>query len=706
MLIWFLKLSIISLNIRSSHKALTRQTRSSRSNGSRSATVAVPRRKRLRGSMTNWIVWIVFLALEKVADKVIDWVPFYTTLKAFVLLVLLLARETGAQIAFDKFIRPAVKPWEPTLDFVTFVVSEVVEITLFCLLILPRWVATRWRKYRSVEPDVPSILRGLRQQHPVPRVAESLAQSLERSQGQADQINERLSQPVTIRLNPVQASKRQLLSTAVTVPQRPMPPNSLPPAAFSTAPFRPIKPPLPPTAVSATTATKQRPVASTSRLPVASSSRISTSSGSIYPSLESLPPVPTTLPSNNHVGHPPSHPKTDSHSRPAIRNAPPSPPVGPPNTSRRSSSTINPDLVSTSLSTPPGSIRDSSARTIPSIVPPTPAPPGAFHLDASTPRPRGSSPLSSRASVINEVEMQVEESSREESQETSKRSTTNRRKAKRSIATVVNSDDEADTQKEEIVTPRRKKLKSSPVVDKKAMDSIITNTPSKDTSAQIASKRKALDSNTESKTAAATPRQRALGAISQLAIDLDDENEVGGSPSPKKRTKLGVLARSSSSSTNRVMTSIKTRATRSTPVEEPVADEGEAEQIAPRQRKARRVPLTETHAEHEEAPAVTTINQRKVPTAVASRTTIAKAVPSTRTSRLQAQPSRATAGSRTSSRAPSPQHAQEQESQPIVATSAPKRKTRVLLGRRPGSIEVEDEIEIEGVAVVAGRRRR
>ena len=63
----------------------------------------------------------------------------------------------GSQILFDKLIEPTIKPWEGTCDFVGFVLSEILEITIHCLLIVPRWIARKWRG-GAAEPDVSAVL--------------------------------------------------------------------------------------------------------------------------------------------------------------------------------------------------------------------------------------------------------------------------------------------------------------------------------------------------------------------------------------------------------------------------------------------------------------------------------------------------------------------------------------------------------------------
>ncbi|GAA5833872.1 hypothetical protein JCM5353_003078 [Sporobolomyces roseus] len=713
MLVWLLKLLIVSLNIRSTHKAIARPTRS-RDSSKKSNVASVPKRKRLKVQVTNWVVHVSYLILEQIADRVIGWIWFYSTVKAFVLVMLLVWRGAGSQILFDKLIKPTIKPWEGTFDFVGFVLGEVLEITIHCLLIVPRWIARKWRG-RAAEPDVPSILRGLRQQVPAPRMAESMARSLERQQGTSDKINHKLSKPVTIRLNQVQASKPRRPppppSAPVTAPVTTKPllahpglPPSLPPAAFSTAPFRPVTVPSS-RATASTASTIPRPAASTSRLPIPAARQISTS---MYPSLESLPPAPTYDPSQA-----PTKPSASSSRPPSFKPnqkrapSPTLPESSTPPTRRgaRSSHSIAQTAPSPSSQRSPTPPSRSPARQ---VIPPTPAPPGAFSFASSV-------PLSESPAIFappsTEQEMDVDEPEERPSPKSSLR----KGKAtvsKRSLGKV-------DTDESAAETPKKKKVKSSPIVARTSV------TKRKGKGKEVIEETATVGESISTK-ALATPRQRALGAISQLATDLMDDEEGGAISlgSPKKKSRVGVLARSSTTGAGAKGKEIeRTTATRSKRGQSKVSDEDEDDEeeaeVVPRKRKAGRRTIRQ---EEEDADLeVPTESQRtsRVNGGRSSANSSTSAVPSkplarSRTSRSTAAPasaatgSRSTTRSRLSSRAASPAttlDSQATSTEIKATTAAPKRKARrVLLGRR--AVDIEDEEEIEGVAVVARPRRK
>ncbi|GAA5871075.1 hypothetical protein JCM16303_001681 [Sporobolomyces ruberrimus] len=715
MVVWLLKLLIVSLNIRSSHKALNRRT--TRASGSSSG--AVPRKKRLKGEVTNWVVWVAYLMVERLADRLVGWVPLYGTFKAFFLVMFLLSRGAGSRIIFDKLIKPTVKPWEGTLDFVGFVLSEVIEITLYCLLLAPRWAAKTWRG-PSEEPDIPSILRGLRQQEPPSRVARSLAQTIERTQqGNSDRINERLSQPVTIRLNPVQATnlRRPPPPPAASVPTlvpkpllaHPGPPPSLPPAAFSTAPFRPIKPTSSARPLSSTTGPTQsfRPVASTSRLPVASSRQSTSAGSSIYPSLESLPPAPTAsfspmAPSPKQALQRSSLTSSESTAAKAVSSPPNTMDSTPPKrrSTRKSRSKDEPTAEAAS---PPRS-PEISARL--PVVPPTPAPPGAFNLSTPPALPRPESPTKAAGET-----MQIDDDTEDppvviESKTPTprKKSTRKEEKHKRSIRNVDEGESEVDT-------PKKKKIKSSPAIDRNSVQS---------SKARGKGKEKAKEPESEvvgtiedqGEKISATPRQRALGAILKLATDLMDEDDgeslTGLSSAKKGKGKSGgVLARSSSTTlgrTKRGTTAASATRSRRGASKEHDEDDGDfvEEEVRP---KKKRVARAQSNSEEAQDSGENQSSKSKPP----RKTVVAgsKAPTRSRTSRTTASSStmsrRTTVESRTSSSAPSPVAIEQDQSAGPVA---PKCKARRVLRRADAAAELEDEVEIEGVAVVAGRRRR
>ncbi|GAA6010891.1 hypothetical protein JCM11491_004586 [Sporobolomyces phaffii] len=636
MVVWLLKLLIVLFNIRSSHKALATANPShrnrSRPDGARPRPTS--RRKRLVGELTNWLVWVVYLMLEKLADQVASWVPLYATFKSFILLLLLLSRGTGgndrrqgSNVVFDKFVKPSVKAWEPTLDFVAFVVGEVVEIALYCASIVPRWVAHEWNRRRATnEPDVPSILRGLRQQNPTPRVAQSLARSLERSQGHSVRINEKLSRPVTIRLDPVQTHTTTTKKKAVALPAHRLgPPPALPPAAFSTAPFRPVKPSSIP--VASTSSSSRAAISSSS-----SAARAASSSSSLYPSLEfSVPRRPPPPP-------PPSSPP------PRVEPAPARLPPRPASSRTTPTRTSNPSPVVPSLLLPsdapapaPAHSSSSSSAVRPTVAvplgppPPTPAPPGAFTLDSPPPPDRRSHRLArpgtesspptrlaltaiddddgggrsmiggTGTAAVQGTDRHPPPRRRARAPPSSSSSSTRRKRSLETLVADGDHDDDDDRggggggeygrREVDVSTPSPRKKKRT---ESRTASSPDLGGGEQGEETETVARRMSRDLGRGERVVTMTPRQKALGAISRLATDLLVDADDG--PLTTKGTTLGaggmlkrggtggrgVLARSTTSARPppppppRNATTV--RATRTRTRKQPIEDDGEAEE--------------------------------------------------------------------------------------------------------------------------------
>ena len=536
-----------------------------------------------------------------------------------------------------------------------------------------------------------------------------MARSLERQQGNSDKINHKLSKPVTIRLNQVQATKPrrppQPPAAPISAPKakpplsHPGPPPALPPAAFSTAPFRPVT--VPSSRPTPPTSSLPKPVASTSRLPIPAVRPSSTTASSMYPSLQSLPPAPTYNPSQA-----PTKPSTSSSRLTAFKPtqktvASPTLPDSSTPPARRTARS------SRSTAQPPASASPHRSPTPPSlsparqVVPPTPAPPGAFSFASSVPLP-DSPAIFARSSTQQEMEI-------DESEDRSKPRTSARKgkatASKRSLGKV-------DTDESTAETPKKKKIKSSPVVARTSV------TKRKGKEKEVVQEEMADLGESILTKSSATPRQRALGAISQLATDLMDDGEEGGVSlgSPKKKSRVGVLARSSTTGAGAKGKGVaRTTATRSKRGQAKECDgEEEDEEILAKKRKAGRTSGQDEDEEFEE-PAQLSQPLRKS-RATGGRTSASTALSQpparSRVSRSTTIPdssatvSRSTTRSRLSSRAASPATLESEPatSEPKAAT-APKRKARrVLLGRQ--AVNVEDEEEIEGVAVVARSRRK
>ena len=536
-----------------------------------------------------------------------------------------------------------------------------------------------------------------------------MARSLERQQGNSDEINHKLSKPVTIRLNQVQATKPRRppqppsapipAPVVKPLPAHPGPPPALPPAAFSTAPFRPIT--VPSSRPVPSTSSLAKPVASTSRLPIPAVRQSSSTASSMYPSLQSLPPAPTYKPSQA-----PTKPISSTFRPPAFKPtqktiASPSLPDSSTPPARRSARSSRSTAETSAPASPNRSSTPPSLSPARQVVPPTPAPPGAFSFASSVPLPDSPAVFTHSSP---EQEMEIDEPEERSTPRTSARKGKGTA-SKRSLGKV-------DTDESTAETPKKKKIKSSPVVARTSV------TKRKGKEKEIVQEETVdLGESTLTKPSA-TPRQRALGAISQLATDLMDDGEEGGISlgSPKKKGRVGVLARSSATGAGAKGKGVaRTTATRSRRGQLKESDEEvEEEETMPKKRKAGRARGQDEEEEFEE-PTPPSQSQRKSK-ATGGRTS-ASTAPSkpparSRLSRSTTIPdssatvSRSTTRSRLSSRAASPATLESEPatSEPKAAT-APKRKARrVLLGRQ--AVNVEDEEEIEGVAVVARSRRK
>lgn len=377
---------------------------------------------------------------EKLADRTLGWVvPFYSQIKLVLLLFMLAWRSAvnsavfraspsrwltslilqGAQIIFKKVIKPLVLPYERPLDAVGYILNEVIQLVVAALLIAPRRVGQWWQgkakesnvRHRgscSDNPEadlllqIPSIRVGLRSPHRSP-LAHTLASSIDSAQARSDaEITKRLSRPiVTSQPEPPPAPSApkptlrrspSTTSLSASTSQRP-----------TSAPFRPIRPTNPREHLSLS--------ASTSRLPRTSNGDASTSrlgaNTSVYPSLSasqgpseiwgtnrastSRPLVPSSSfkGKQRQTFEPlavPSPPSSSLHGSRHSLNTSTAPPV-PIHLGRSSTAARNSLAIPQPPSPPPPQHSPPRAEASVPQVPPTPAPPGAFHTFFAAPSP-------------------------------------------------------------------------------------------------------------------------------------------------------------------------------------------------------------------------------------------------------------------------------------------------------------------------------
>ncbi|BGP29541.1 hypothetical protein JCM10296v2_001280 [Rhodotorula toruloides] len=732
MLAWLLKLLILSLNIRSSFMALapartSEQTRSRTSGGSRRSNRA--RKKQIKEELTNVVVWVCFCLLERLADRTLGWVvPLYGTFK-------------GSQQLFDKVISPLIRPYERPLDFFGFLLGEIVDLAFFLLLFVPRKLAQRWRR-RKESPDVPAILRGLRQPHR-PRLAQSLADSIEKSQGESDAISARFSQPVQVRLNPApfpptRPATVPLLPVAQVDPRQST--TQPPPPVASSAPFRHV-PIIPSTAEPATAKPLHRPppVASTSRLPVPQPTRrvppakaesAILPGGSLYPSLASVsapleqPNVSSSIPSQPAPAIRPSSvpsagTSTQKKGKARLREEDEVDPIRPSTrtkrarTSRRSSPPPPATTPGIEIHTGDGMAVDSPRRSatppVPStststLPPPTPAPPGAFNFRSPAQVPLPDSPavrLPTPAADESDQATPRRRSARMSTVVSTSTSSTKGKKRARESSAARNNAAEAD----EAVTPKKKVARVDAAEDGEAGEPA-----------------KAKGKGRAAEDAVATPRQRALGAIAQLSKDLfdDEDEEVGfglGSKT-KKKGATSVLGKGKAGGAGGSKLRQRTRRRVTEEDDEDYAEEDVQPTVPLRSAATARSRRVGQAATSTAAATKRSTNASAAATRSASSlTTLAASTSSRPSSRLAQSTSARTRTAASSTPAdegeadelvlPARSNGARRTTSSATTTSTgskpPRRARRVLLGRA-GPAAAEEEEEVDGVAIVSRQR--
>merc|ERR1711934_307683 len=66
--------------------------------------------------LTYWVVYSCFCLIEGFLEYVLFWVPFYYPIKLAFLFFLFLPQTKGAMQLYEKFLRPALKPYVTLID--------------------------------------------------------------------------------------------------------------------------------------------------------------------------------------------------------------------------------------------------------------------------------------------------------------------------------------------------------------------------------------------------------------------------------------------------------------------------------------------------------------------------------------------------------------------------------------------------------------
>ncbi|KAI0652887.1 hypothetical protein C8Q70DRAFT_691719 [Cubamyces menziesii] len=152
-----LRLAYVFLNIFDTFKVLRLPPPSARNGGQPSARAMSQRKRAMKGTMTVWMVWACFTLYERWVETFV-WlfVPFYSEIKALVIVFFLLTRAKGAEPIFLHIIRPAIKPYSGVLDALFDGLSSAGDLLILIASIPLQTVQGYYRRWTSAldPPDV------------------------------------------------------------------------------------------------------------------------------------------------------------------------------------------------------------------------------------------------------------------------------------------------------------------------------------------------------------------------------------------------------------------------------------------------------------------------------------------------------------------------------------------------------------------------
>ncbi|KAI0355308.1 hypothetical protein OH77DRAFT_316480 [Trametes cingulata] len=152
-----LRLAYVFLNVFDTFKVLRLPPPSARNGGQPSARAMSQRKRAMKGTMTVWMVWACFTLYERWVETIV-WlfIPFYSEIKALVILFFLLTRAKGAEPIFLHILRPLIKPYSAPLDALFDALSSVGDLLLLVASILVQRAQDYYRRWTSAldPPDV------------------------------------------------------------------------------------------------------------------------------------------------------------------------------------------------------------------------------------------------------------------------------------------------------------------------------------------------------------------------------------------------------------------------------------------------------------------------------------------------------------------------------------------------------------------------
>ncbi|BEI86149.1 hypothetical protein CcaverHIS002_0604360 [Cutaneotrichosporon cavernicola] len=130
----------------------------------------VTRRRRLRAALAGWIVLVAVQPITFVADTLLSWIPFYSSIKMLLVLALSFWRLESSAFLFQTLVVPVVRRYETHIDLTLLLLGSTVLLFFHFLVELPWSTMVALAKYPSRR-----VIRVSAYEAPVPSVDTSTA---------------------------------------------------------------------------------------------------------------------------------------------------------------------------------------------------------------------------------------------------------------------------------------------------------------------------------------------------------------------------------------------------------------------------------------------------------------------------------------------------------------------------------------------------
>jgi len=151
----------VSSNVYDSFKTLKTPPPSQKNGGQPTVRALSQRKRNIKGCMTVWLVWCCFATYERTLDSFVGIIiPFYTEIKSLLIIFFLMTSARGAEPIYLHVLRPAIKPYAPTLDILMDLVHSLGDMFILLLNVPLEMFGMSISPY-DPSPFVPSQTSGI-----------------------------------------------------------------------------------------------------------------------------------------------------------------------------------------------------------------------------------------------------------------------------------------------------------------------------------------------------------------------------------------------------------------------------------------------------------------------------------------------------------------------------------------------------------------